>query len=224
MTELNLKVIDYPSVSSTIADQIRTSIFNGTLRPAQALSESELAKQLRVSRGPVREALQRLVQERLLVRIPNRGVFVTDITPEDVAEIYEARQILEARCGAKVLNGDGDVLDQTVRELQAIVDKIAPAEKAGHWNEVVELDLGFHSCLVAACGNSRIQRAYSTLIVESSLSINRLERWYPADASLHQEHQDIVDALAARDETAFTRALDVHYLPSFRETDQPGRP
>jgi len=223
MKNLNLQAIDYQSVSGTIAAQIRNNILDGALQPAQPLSESEIAKQLGVSRGPVREALQRLVQEGLLVRIPNRGVFVTDITSEDIAEIYEARQTLEARCGAKVLSADGDVLDRTVGELQAIVDEIGPAERSGRWREVVELDLRFHSFLVAASGNSRIQRAYSTLIAESSLLINRLERWYPAEDSLFQEHQAIVDALAARDEAAFGRALDLHYLQTLTENTAHGR-
>jgi DNA-binding GntR family transcriptional regulator len=220
--DLNLQAIDYPSVSGTIATQIRSNILSGALRPSQPLSESEIAKQLGVSRGPVREALQRLVQEGLLVRIPNRGVFVTDITPEDVAEIYEARQTLEARCGAKVLAADDGVLERTVRELRAIVEEIGPAERSGRWRDVVELDLRFHSCLVAASGNSRIQRAYSTLIAESSLSINQLERWYPSDDSLLQEHQAIVDALAARDEAGFLRALDLHYLQTLTEKSAHG--
>ncbi|MEV6872064.1 GntR family transcriptional regulator [Amycolatopsis sp. NPDC051128] len=217
MKNLNLQAIDYQSVSGTIATQIRNNILGGILQPSQPLSESEIAKQLGVSRGPVREALQRLVQEGLLVRIPNRGVFVTDITPEDIAEIYEARQTLEARCGTKVLAADDGALEGTVRELQAIVDEIGPAERSGRWREVVELDLRFHSTLVAASGNSRIQRAYSTLIAESSLSINRLERWYPSDDSLLAEHQAIVDALVARDQAAFTRALDLHYLQTLTE-------
>lgn len=223
MKNLNLQAIDYQSVSGTIAGQIRNNILGGTLQPSQPLSESEIAKQLGVSRGPVREALQRLVQEGLLVRIPNRGVFVTDITPDDIAEIYEARQTLEARCGTKVLAAADDVLERTVGELQAIVDEIGPAEQSGRWREVVELDLRFHSSLVAASGNSRIQRAYSTLIAESSLSINRLERWYPSEDSLFQEHQAIVDALAARDEGAFTRALDLHYLQTLTEKAAHGR-
>jgi DNA-binding GntR family transcriptional regulator len=215
MSDLNLAAINYPSISTTIADQIRGIIRDGSVQPGQSLSESKIAAQLHVSRGPVREALQRLVQEGLLVRVPNRGVSVAEITPTDVAEIYEARETLEARCGTKVLTGTEELLRRTVEELQAIVDKMGPAERDGQWGEVVELDLSFHTCLVTASNNSRIQRAYSTLIVESSLSINRLERWYPDDASLFQEHQDIVHAIAARDEAAFSRALTFHYLPSF---------
>lgn len=76
----------------------------------------------------------------------------------------------------------------------------------------------FHTRLVAASNNSRIQRAYSTLIVESSLCINRLERWYPDAASLFDEHSDIVNALESRDEAAFLSALRVHYLSSYSET------
>ncbi len=214
MTDLNLSAIDYPSISTTIADQIRAIIRSGTLRPAQPLSESKIAAQLSVSRGPVREALQLLVQERLLVRIPNRGVFVADITPDDVAEIYELRHALEARCAAKLL-ADEPLLRQTVLRLQVIVDRMGAAETDGQWGEVVELDLAFHTTLVESSGNSRIKRAFSTLMVESSLSINRLERWYPDDASLVQEHQRIVDALDARNETALALALEVHYSATY---------
>lgn len=214
MTDLNLKAIEQPAISTTIADQIRGLIRDGSLRPSQPLSESKIAGQLHVSRGPVREALQLLVQEGLLVRIPNRGVSVADITPEDVAEIYEARETLEIRCGMKILRGDGERLARTVRELREIVAGIGPAEREGRWSDVVELDLRFHTKLVTAAGNSRIERAYSTLIVESSLSINRLGRWYPEDASLHSEHLAIVDALDARDEEGFIAALGTHYLPS----------
>lgn len=162
----------------------------------------------------MREALQLLVQERLLVRIPNRGVFVADITPEDVAEIYELRHALEARCGAKLL-GDDALLRQAVPLLQVIVDRMGSAERDGQWGEVIELDLAFRTTLVDSSGNSRIKRAFSTLMVESSLSINRLERWYPVDASLVDEHQGIVDALASRDETAFAEALAVHYSATY---------
>ena len=217
VTDLNLSAIDYPSISTTIAEQIRGIIRSGSLRPAQPLSESKIAAQLNVSRGPVREALQLLVQERLLVRIPNRGVFVADITPEDVAEIYEVRHALEARCGAKLLAGDEGLLRQTVLRLRVIVDRMGTAEQARQWGEVIELDLAFHTTLVDAVGNSRIKRAYSTLMVESSLSINRLERWYPDDASLVDEHLRIIEALAARDEAAFAEALEFHYSSTFGE-------
>lgn len=156
-----------------------------------------------------------LVQERLLVRIPNRGVFVADITPEDVAEIYEVRHALEVRCGAKLLAGDEGLLRQTVLRLRVIVDRMGTAEQARQWGEVIEQDLAFHTTLVDAAGNSRIKRAYSTLMVESSLSINRLERWYPGDASLVDEHLRIIEALAARDEAAFAEALEFHYSATF---------
>lgn len=176
------------------------------------MSESKIAEQLEVSRGPVREAFQRLVQEGLLVSVRNRGVFVADITPEDVVEIYEAREALETRCGVKLLQAEEGFRQTIVEQLQEIVDKLSRAERNGKWSKVVELDLSFHTTLVAASNNSRIQRAYSTLVVESSLCINRLKRFYPADGSLMREHQDILDALGAEDEARFLEALRVHYL------------
>jgi DNA-binding GntR family transcriptional regulator len=206
-----LKSISAPSTTTVIADQLREVIRSGSLHPAQQLSESKIAEQLEVSRGPVREAIQRLVQEGLLVSVRNRGVFVADITPADVVEIYEAREALETRCGIKVLQADEGFRQTVIQQLQEIVDKLSTAERNGKWSKVIELDLSFHTTLVTASNNSRIQRAYSTLVVESALCINRLKRFFPNDDSLVREHQDILDALVAEDEAGFLGALRNHY-------------
>jgi DNA-binding GntR family transcriptional regulator len=106
----------------------------------------KIAAQRSVSRGPVREALQLLVQERLLVRIPNRGVFVADITSEDVADLRAAASH-EARCGARFL-ADEPLLRRTVLLLRVIVDRMGAAEQDRQWGEVIELDLAFRTTLV----------------------------------------------------------------------------
>jgi DNA-binding GntR family transcriptional regulator len=216
-----LKAISSPSTTTVIADQLRDVIRSGSLRPSQQLSESKIAEQLEVSRGPVREAIQRLVQEGLLVSVRNRGVFVADITTEDVVEIYEARETLETRCGVKLLQAEEGFRRTMVQRLQEIVDKLSTAERNGKWSKVIELDLSFHTTLVEAGNNSRIQRAYSTLVVESSLCINRLKRFYPDDGSLVREHQDILDALVAEDEARFLASLRVHYLSTLGTTTAP---
>ena len=84
------------STPERIATQLRTGIVTGRLAPGQALREVEIARQLGVSRGPVREAFQRLIQEGLLEAHPARGVFVPQLAADDVADLSAALAELRA--------------------------------------------------------------------------------------------------------------------------------
>ena len=71
---------DRPHIRAGFADQIRDGILQGAFRPGEQVVEAQLAARMQVSRGPVREALQRLIQEGLLVSYRNKGVFVLELT------------------------------------------------------------------------------------------------------------------------------------------------
>ena len=85
--------------ASMVTERLRDSIVDGTLVAGSQLSEAELAARFGVSRGPVREALQRLIQEGLVRAEPHRGVFVPVLTELDVRDIYLARDALETDGG-----------------------------------------------------------------------------------------------------------------------------
>src|SRR5687767_6452260 len=90
-----MTVINSRPTAVIIADKLREGIIDGVFSPGDQINEAQVAAQLAVSRGPVREALHRLVQEGLLLSRPNRGVFVQELTVRDVAEIYESREVIE---------------------------------------------------------------------------------------------------------------------------------
>ena len=89
-----------------IARQLRRAIGQGELAPGEQLNEAELSRHLGVSRGPLREAMQRLTQEGLLVSIRNRGVFVIEVTDDDVRDMYLARAAVERAAAARVIQLD----------------------------------------------------------------------------------------------------------------------
>lgn len=174
--------------ASIVTERLRTAIVNGSLEPGSQLSEVELATTFGVSRGPVREALQRLVQEGLLLSEPHRGVFVPVLTADDVLDIYLAREALEsAAIRSIVANGTSatasEALDQSVTEMEK-------AEAAGDWEAVGNFDLEFHVALVEASGSQRLQRMFSTVISETRLCLGALTA---ADTrtDLVQEHRQI---------------------------------
>ncbi|HXG51999.1 MAG TPA: GntR family transcriptional regulator [candidate division Zixibacteria bacterium] len=88
-------------LSLTVYDRIKQDIVWARLHPGEPLLEEDLAKRLRVSRTPVREALRRLNHEGLVRIVPNKGAFVRVLTPRDIREIYEVRQALEGFAAAQ---------------------------------------------------------------------------------------------------------------------------
>ena len=189
-----------------VADRLRAGILDGTFPPRTQLSEVALSQQLSVSRGPIREAMQRLLQEGLLRGERNRGVFVIDLGPEDVRDIYLARSAVERRAAA-IVAADGS--DADFAGLQAMVDQLASAIDST-WAQLTELDLEFHRSLVAAAASPRLDRMFRTLMAETQLCIARLEPFYPGREEVVREHQEIIDAIRSRDLDEVDRLVAAH--------------
>ncbi len=126
-----LSAIENRSTAVIIADQLREGIVAGTFVSGDQINEAQLAERLQVSRGPVREALHRLVQEGLLEGRPNRGVFVKEVTRRDIAEVAEAREVIEC-AAAEVITAMGDAeRDRIAGSLLAATEPMAAAFAAG---------------------------------------------------------------------------------------------
>ena len=206
------------STPERIAAQLRSGIVSGRLAAGQALREVEVARQLGVSRGPVREAFQRLIQEGLLEAHPARGVFVPQLLAEDVADLYLARGAVET-AAARLLASSGSALDDLEAALADL--RAAPADD---WNELANLDLRLHEALVASTGSKRLARMFGTLAAETRLCMVALESFYPDRADLVTEHAEIVEAIRRRDADAATRLLERHMAESVRRlTDRPSQ-
>jgi len=189
-----------------VADRLREGILDGTFPPRTQLSEVALSQQLSVSRGPIREAMQRLLQEGLLRGERNRGVFVIDLGASDVRDIYLARSAVERAAAAIVTSGG---TDEDFDVLQSMVDQLAEAVDS-NWLQLTALDLQFHLALVAAAASPRLDRMFRTLVAESQLCIARLEPFYPGREEVVREHQEITDSIRARDLDEVDRLVAAH--------------
>lgn len=189
-----------------IADVLRERIIEGDLAPGTQLGEVQLAAQLEVSRGPVREALQRLVQEGLLVARAHRGVFVIELGPDDVADVYRARRVVEQAAAAVVAEARTDVVDA----LDGLVDRLARAAARSRWSRVVTLDREFHRTLVDGAASPRLSRMFATLLAETAMCMGALEPAYAVRAEIVEEHRALVAALRAGRPAAVRDAIDRH--------------
>jgi len=202
-----LEPVNRETTAGIIAAQIRARIMDGTFSPSSQLGEAQLAARLNVSRGPVREALQRLIQEGLLENRRNRGVFVTSLNDNDIADVYLVRGTIE-RGAAKILvrRGDAQALDQ----LEEHVDRMSVVAKEGEWQELADLDLLFHESLVRSSGSKRLQRVFGTLLVETRMCLAALESAYPAPEKLVEEHRNLLGAMREGDERKVMELINAH--------------
>jgi DNA-binding GntR family transcriptional regulator len=192
------------STPSIIADKLRRAIGHGELKPGDQLSEAELARKFGVSRGPLREGMQRLTQEGLLVSIRNRGLFVIEMTPHDVRDMYLAREAIERAAAHKILEGDHTAAGD---ELLQIVEQMARAHTPA---EVSEFDICFHERLVQLAFSPRLSRMHQTFITETRMCIHALDETYAKSEVREEEHRALANAIRSGDRELTDRLLSGH--------------
>jgi DNA-binding GntR family transcriptional regulator len=192
------------STPSIIAEKLRQAIAHGELKPGAQLGEAELARKLGVSRGPLREGMQRLTQEGLLVSIRNRGLFVIDMTPDDVRDMYIAREAIERAAARRILDGDHRAAGN---ELLGIVEQMAEAESPA---EVSELDIAFHERLLRLARSPRLSRIHQTFITETRMCIHALDDTYAKSEVRDKEHRALANAIRRGDRELTDRLLIAH--------------
>lgn len=195
--------------ASMVGERIRSNIIDGTLAPGSQLNEIELASSFGVSRGPVREALQRLIQEGLLRSEPHRGVFVPVLTDEDIDDVYLAREALESAAVRRIAQLERSA--SAYKSLEPTVRAMRKAAEAGNWEEVADRDLDFHTELVSAASSPRLERMFVTVISETRLCLSMLTLAYEGREDMAEEHRQISELIRDDASEAAVAALKEHF-------------
>lgn len=213
MTDLSLPAapgfssIHMPDLVAVVEAQLRDAILNGRIAPGERIVEAELARQMGISRAPVREAARRLESVGLLVARPRHGFAVREFTARQVEDLYQVRIELEGMaCTLACRAAPDDALARLVPQVDAMVARAGAASRA----ERVALDLGFHLRLAELSGNGYLLRLYQNLSHEVQLFLALSEGSYGDPATLADTHRPIAEAVARRDETAAGAALRHH--------------
>lgn len=196
-----------PSTPELIAERLRAAIIRGRLAPGQQLGEASLAAQFEVSRGPLREAMQRLVAEGLLRSERNRGIFVVELTDDDVHDVYRARKTIERAALTEVLRGDPGA---AATRLRAPVEAMRVAATRGDEAAVADADQEFHEVLVDCAGSPRLHRAMRTLLSETRILLGELEEAYPDLGEQVAEHVVLRKAIGDGNEAVAIRLIEEH--------------
>ncbi|GLZ81946.1 GntR family transcriptional regulator [Actinorhabdospora filicis] len=209
------------STVDLIAARIREAITAGDLPPGSPLGEAELAEQLGVSRGPLREGMQRLVQEGLLTSVRRRGLGVPCLSADEVTDVYVMRAAVERAACLRLLALDAAGLTAVARSLEGEVRRMTRASRKGDADHLGEADINFHRDLVDAAGSSRLSRAIRTLLIESRLSVFSMQDHFTVPADLPADHEAIVAALRERDRERLLGLVQSHMDEAVRRLTWP---
>ena len=185
-----------PTLVTSAVQAVRESIYDGRLGPGARLVEADLAQQLGISRGPLREALHLLGKEGLVVTIPRHSKFVQNVDSRSVDEVYSLRKILEAYAVERVIAMAGK---EGVNQLRRVLAEMREAAEAGNRELTARLDVAFHSKLYDLAQHSLLERAwYENIAGKLQIVFNATRN---ADLALKepvQKHELIVKAIASR--------------------------
>jgi DNA-binding GntR family transcriptional regulator len=195
------------AIDNAVYGAIRQAMLNGRLRPGTKLQEPVLARLLKVSRERVRKALHRLVHERWLEAVPNRGTFVPAPSVEELRGLYEVRGLLEDAVVDRLAGASGNGAAQ---RLKAHVAEERSAVKSGDRGRLFGLSTEFHALLAEHCGNDQLAQTLKALLPRSSLHFSLF-----APPELHNcagphDHGDIVKAVLAGDADEARRLMREH--------------
>jgi len=201
---------------------LHDAILSGALAPGQRLRIEELAGQLRMSHLPIREAIRQLENRGLVEHIPHRGGRVTEISLDDLGELYDARLLLEpeiiARAAERFTETDAEVA-------RAALARYADASKQGQMTEVWAAHTAFHFALYAPCRSSWLLRLVTPLWESSQRYRMTMP---PLNSEMRrkeaqQEHEEMLAACEAHDGERAATVLHNHLVRTVTLiTDQMG--
>ncbi|MDE4306174.1 GntR family transcriptional regulator [Phaeobacter gallaeciensis] len=195
------------SLTELVTENLRDRILTGEFDLGEQLSEARIAKSLSVSRTPVREAINRLEMEGLLVVEPQRGSFVFNLEPEELAKLCDARMCLETAAVTYAIEARPADLH---RALEACVTRMTEARDAGNDAEYLAQDTVFHQCFFDFADNRFLNDAYQTIALKMTALRNRLGGHPEHMAKSYREHQDLVKAVKNLDIPAALAILREH--------------
>ena len=197
------------SLTSIVQAEIERLILKGELAPDTRINELELAGQLGVSRGPIREACRALQASGLVESKPNRGFFVRLLTMEEAIEAYHARAAIIAYAGMTLAPVIGQPQLETLYDL---IDQMEVAISSGGVGIYDPINLEFHESILRMAGNDRLRQTYRDLLREQHLFRHRgLSQGDNLSVS-NREHRLIVDSLASGDSVSSFNSMRDHVL------------
>lgn len=193
---LGKKLTRTDQIYMKIKEEITAKVYG----PGEKLNIKELARRYEVSDTPVKQALQRLVDEKMVVNIPNKGMSVRTLTPHELNDIFDMRLMMDtffAKDIITTLNYNSLLKQQLLENLEKQRQFIAQQESARSPEEYFALDLEFHTLYLTASGNQKAVELLKDLQPFTYATGTYVSQPHSRDCECVEEHQAILDAALA---------------------------
>ncbi|OHD73552.1 MAG: hypothetical protein A2177_12150 [Spirochaetes bacterium RBG_13_68_11] len=192
-----------------VYESLRQRIIGGELKPGLPINEAVFARELSVSKTPVREALRQLERDGFVENVPGRGSAISHIKPQDIREVLEIREILEVGAAKRAaLQHGNEELRRKLEEGRKLLAEESNQERVHEWGSWEDLHLG----IVKAVGNQTLVDMYLGLLDR----IHRIRTFYGkrfTQRRLHEilsEHTAMLDAIVEGDPERAEQAVQSH--------------
>ena len=202
------------ALGDSVANVLRNAILDGSLKPGDALQENTLARQLSVSRSPIREALMQLERERLVVGRVNRPAVVRRPTPDEIRQVYTIRAALEGIAARWAAEKATPALVSLLAEKAEDLNKSTVAAAGAVDKKVVGLAFDFHTAIAEVAGSNELQGLLLSLRnqIKLVMATGLASLTSPRAGEIHAEHLALIAAIAERDGDRAAHLATSHVL------------
>ncbi len=207
------------TIKEEVYRSIKDAILNGKLRPEDTLVEMEIAREMNISRAPIREALNKLEQERFVVSVPRKGYHVAPITEKGIKEIYETRLLMEPFAIRKTI---GEIRLEEILEVEGFINEVR--NNLNDYEIYIKADKSLHGLLHKYLSNEYMknimvameEHSMRTRYSESYEGLNKRDVLMIID-----EHMEIINALKHRNAEEAALAVYNHVANGEKRTLNP---
>jgi len=191
-------------LSNQVYTILKGMIADYRFNPGMRVNVEQIAKEVGASRTPVWEAVHRLIQEGLLENIPNRGVFMSALTPKQAIELYTVRESLESLAARLAIS---NIDEKTIKKMNKCLDEQYRVVQKEDLVSYSRLDYDFHAMVYEASGNRTLQEMLETIknkMRPIAMHIN------PILSSLYHDHVEILEAFQEKNPDKAEAAFRKH--------------
>ncbi len=195
------------SLTEEITEILKGRIITGEYKVGEKLIENKIARELKVSRTPVRDAFKQLAKEQLVEYIPNKGCFARGFSRKDMEDIYEVRKAVEQLAVVWAIRNGSDEDISGLKEQLKIMNRYT---KKNLYDELLTANEDFHNTVYRMSGSRfivQVLHSYKDYVNLARKSTLAAEKNLP---DIYREHVRIYEAIAVRDEAAAVEAVGEH--------------
>lgn len=198
---------NYKPLRDIVYDYMKNAIIAGEFKPGERLMEVQLAEKLGVSRTPIREAIRKLELDGLVVMVPRKGAYVSDLSTKDLLNVFEIRECLEGLAASLAADR---ITDSELENLKNMLEEFHRGVLENDIVKMIKYDAEFHNCIFNASRNDKLVQIMNNL----EEYIHRFRVKYINNSTkskkLYQEHKKIYESIESRSSLSAQKWAEKH--------------